>query len=127
MQRRRSSRGRRAATRSSITRATTGGGRCGAYVCASGSRTVNVEPWPVPSLAAATVPPCASTSARTTASPTPSPGAVVVARNPFPFVLHRNDHPPAVAGELQRDGAARRCVLEGVADDVRKDLRHDVL
>lgn len=49
-------------------------------VLSSGNRTVIVAPRPNPSLAAATVPSCAVTNAFTTASPTPSPVPVLVAR-----------------------------------------------
>ena len=40
---------------------------------ASGSRTVNSAPWPRPSLAASTLPPCSSTRLLTSVSPMPSP------------------------------------------------------
>ena len=42
----------------------------------TGRVTVNVLPWPSPSLAAVTVPPCISTSPLTSASPMPSPPVV---------------------------------------------------
>ena len=42
----------------------------------SGSRTVNVAPWPRPSLATCTVPPCRRVSSRTRVSPRPRPPLV---------------------------------------------------
>ena len=48
------------------------GADVGGWAWASGSVTVNSLPWPVPALRAITLPPWASTSARTTVNPMPS-------------------------------------------------------
>ncbi|KAG1314579.1 hypothetical protein G6F62_013902 [Rhizopus arrhizus] len=48
-------------------------GRRSASGMCCGSRTVKVAPWPWPSLAAVTVPPCSSTSCCTIARPRPRP------------------------------------------------------